>query len=126
VRAVDERASKQVQETKAKESETVKVVTNVSNGANVGGSSDSEYISNHVKRAVYERDQGRCVVLNPRTGQLCGSRAFPEFDHFPIVRAKGGPSTVSNLRLSCRSCNRLHAVQSYGRAHILKHMKSSE
>jgi hypothetical protein len=137
VRAADERVSvetakstfKQVQETKAKESETAEVVSNVSsslNTSNVGGKDDSKYISNHVKRAVYERDHGRCVVLNPRTGQLCGSRAFPEFDHFPIPRAKGGPSTVSNLRLSCRACNRLHAVQAYGKARVLKHMESSK
>jgi hypothetical protein len=129
VRAGDEPtaglASKQAQETKAKESGTVEVVSNTSNGSNVGSDADSGYIPNHVKRAVSKRDQDRCVVPNPRTGKPCGNRGFIEFDHFPVVRAKGGPSTVSNLRLSCRACNRLHAVRSYGRAHVIKHMGPS-
>jgi hypothetical protein len=130
--ATAEAVSKQVQETKAKESETAVVVSNVSinsngynhsNHSDVGNSVDSGYIPHHVKRDVYERDQGRCVVLNPRTSKPCGKRGFLEFDHFPIPRAKGGPSTVSNLRLSCRACNRLHAVQVYGRAHVVKQIE---
>jgi hypothetical protein len=82
-----------------------------------------ESISNAVKRAVYMRDRGRCVVVNPRTGKPCGAQAFLEYDHHPIPRAKGGSSTVSNLRLTCRACNRLHAVHSYGREHVLKHLE---
>ena len=113
-----------VQEPKQKETKTVEVTSHVGSKAASSVSHESEYIPNEVKRAVYQRDQGRCVVLNPRTGKPCESRAFLEYDHFPIPRAKGGPSTAENLRLSCRTCNRLHAVQSYGKAHVLKHMES--
>jgi hypothetical protein len=123
VKTAIEPASEQVSKTVQEESETIKTVANISNGSHVGRSADSGYIPHHVKRAVAKRDQDRCVVLNPRTGKPCGKRGFLEFDHFPIPRAKGGPSTVSNLRLSCRACNRLHAVQSYGRAHILKQIE---
>ncbi len=115
-----------VQVAKSEEAETVAVTSHAGSGVASTVSHDSEYITHEVKRTVYQRDQGRCVVLNPRTGKPCGSMTFLEYDHFPIPRAKGGPSTALNLRLSCRTCNRLHAVQSYGRAHVLKYLESPE
>jgi len=81
----------------------------------VSGAGNSKYIPASVRRAVFQRDQGRCAAVNPRTGKICGSRHKLEIDHYPIPRAMGGPSTVENTRLTCRGCNRLHSVTQYGR-----------
>lgn len=88
------------------------------------GNNSADYIPAAVKRAVSQRDRGRCVVVNPLTGKVCGSQAKVEFDHYPIPKAMGGPSTVDNLRLACSKCNLLHAVHFYGREKIVTMMKS--
>jgi len=58
----------------------------------------SRQIPQHVKAAVYQRDQGRCIQ--------CGSDQYLEFDHI-IPWSKGGASSVDNLQLLCRGCNAL-------------------
>jgi len=91
-------------------------------GTSGAGNKYSRYIPAAVKREVFLRDGGRCVAVNPLTGEVCGSFIGLEFDHFPIPWAKGGPSIASNLRISCKLCNRLHAVQSYGRIAVVESM----
>jgi len=81
----------------------------------VSGAGNSRYIPASVRRAVFQRDQGRCAAVNPRTGKVCGSRWKLEIDHYPIPRGMEGPSTVENTRLTCRGCNHLHSVVQYGR-----------
>ncbi|MBI3288036.1 MAG: HNH endonuclease [Elusimicrobia bacterium] len=56
-----------------------------------------------VRRAVWARDGGRCTYIAPG-GLSCSARRMLELDH-KIPRALGGPSTVENLRLLCRSHN---------------------
>lgn len=54
-------------------------------------------ITREMRRAVYERDGGRCVE--------CGSTFDLQYDHvIPVVM--GGASTVDNLQLLCSRCNR--------------------
>lgn len=54
-------------------------------------------VPDHVKAAVFQRDNGRCVQ--------CGySGEYIEYDH-KIPRSKGGPNTVQNIQLLCRKCN---------------------
>lgn len=54
-------------------------------------------VTGEMRRAVYERDRGRCVT--------CGSPNDLEYDHVLPV-AKGGATSVDNLQLLCRPCNR--------------------
>lgn len=50
-----------------------------------------------VRREVWRRDEGRCVV--------CHSRERLEFDHIiPVIM--GGSNTARNLQLLCETCNR--------------------
>jgi 5-methylcytosine-specific restriction endonuclease McrA len=50
-----------------------------------------------VRRAVFERDGGRCVG--------CGAEFDLQYDHV-IPVALGGASTAENLELLCAPCNR--------------------
>jgi hypothetical protein len=68
-------------------------------------------IRNHipvaVKRAVWKRDQGTCSYPG------CGSRFRLEYDHI-VPLAIGGTNEISNLRLTCRAHNQLHAINTFG------------
>jgi hypothetical protein len=71
-----------------------------------------------VKRAVWERDGGRCTYVSPE-GRRCESRWCLELDHVEAA-ARGGPSTVEGLRLRCRAHNVLHAEETFGRAYMAR------
>jgi 5-methylcytosine-specific restriction endonuclease McrA len=61
---------------------------------------------------VAERDGKQCTFVSD-TGVRCAERAMLEFDHeLPVAR--GGRSTVANVRLRCRAHNQLAAEQVYG------------
>jgi 5-methylcytosine-specific restriction endonuclease McrA len=65
-----------------------------------------------VKREVWMRAGGRCE-WKLESGGRCGSTLRLEFDHI-LPRALGGPSTVDNLRVACRSHNQLAARRAFG------------
>lgn len=52
-------------------------------------------IPTRVKEAVYERDNGLCVV--------CGQRGFPDAHYIP--RSKGGLGIEQNIVTLCRTCH---------------------
>jgi 5-methylcytosine-specific restriction endonuclease McrA len=54
-------------------------------------------IPTELRRAVFERDGGRCVE--------CGANFDLQYDHVLPV-AHGGATTVENLQLLCADCNR--------------------
>lgn len=56
-----------------------------------------EPVPQQVRREVWRRDQGRCVV--------CGSQERLEFDHI-IPVSRGGSNTVRNIELRCEYHNR--------------------
>ncbi len=60
-----------------------------------------------VRRAVYERDRGRCTFLGD-SGHVCGSRDRVELHH-RVPWAHGGAHSVENLALHCRTHNALQS-----------------
>jgi hypothetical protein len=83
---------------------------------------EGRYIPVPIKRAVSKRDKGCCTYEDPTTGRRCGSRYQLEFDH-KVPFARGGKSTVENLRLRCRAHNQWHAIEAYGPG-VLKYAAS--
>jgi hypothetical protein len=67
-----------------------------------------------VRRAVNERDGGRCTYMND-AGQRCGSRTRLQYDHVVPV-ARGGESTVDNVRQRCAVHNQYTAEREFGAA----------
>jgi hypothetical protein len=65
-----------------------------------------------VRRAVWTRDDGKCTWPID-SGGTCGSTLRLEIDHV-VPRARGGPSTIDNCRLTCAMHNQLAARQAYG------------
>jgi hypothetical protein len=74
--------------------------------------SSARYIPARVRRAVWERDQGRCTFVSS-SGRRCESRKFLEYDHIEPV-ARGGTATAGGLRLRCRAHNQHEAERVFG------------
>lgn len=70
------------------------------------------HVPAHVRRAVWERDQGQCTFVS-EVGHRCSARRFLEFDHIDPV-ARGGRATVDAMRLRCRAHNQLEAERVFG------------
>lgn len=66
----------------------------------------------HVRREVRKRDGGRCTFVGD-DGHRCESRRFLQFDHIVPV-ARGGQSTVENVRLRCQAHNQFEAERIFG------------
>jgi hypothetical protein len=77
-------------------------------------SSNPDYVPAHVRRAVWERDGGRCQ-FRLASGEICGSTHRLEIDHVE-PRALGGPSTLENCRLACDAHNDRAARRVFGDA----------
>ena len=73
---------------------------------------NGRYIPAEIRRAVWKRDGGRCTFVGD-SGRRCQERHALEFDHVHEF-ARGGLSTVANLRLRCRTHNQYVAEQSLG------------
>jgi 5-methylcytosine-specific restriction endonuclease McrA len=71
-----------------------------------------EHIPADVRRAVWERDQGRCVWPLDGGG-VCGSTHRLEIDH-RLPRGLDGETEESNLRLLCERHNKLAARLEFG------------
>jgi 5-methylcytosine-specific restriction endonuclease McrA len=72
-----------------------------------------EHIANATQREILARDGLRCTFVS-EDGRRCASSSFLQLHH-ERPWAKGGNSTVGNLRLLCAAHNRLLAEQDFGR-----------
>ena len=61
-----------------------------------------------VQRAVWTRDGGQCTFVGDN-GTRCPARRTLEFDHIEPL-ARGGKSTISNIRLLCRAQEQVSRV----------------
>jgi len=78
----------------------------------------SRHIPDAIKRAVYERDGGRCTFTDER-GRRCEETSGLVFDHVEGF-ARTHRHTVEGIRLLCRAHNQFVAEQMYGRAFMEK------
>jgi hypothetical protein len=79
----------------------------------VEASSGSRHIPSVIKRAVFERDGGRCTFTDER-GRRCGETGGLEFDHVDGF-ARTHLHDADRIRLLCRSHNQYAAERMYGR-----------
>ncbi len=81
----------------------------------------SRHIPAAVRRAVYERDGGRCRYVDEQS-RRCKERDQLEFHHrHPF--ALGGEHSVQNIRLMCRAHNDYLAECDYGRKTMVSHRR---
>jgi hypothetical protein len=71
----------------------------------------SRHVPAAVRRAVWERDGGRCAFIG--TDGRCGERGFLEFHHV-VPFAEGGETTSDNLQLRCKPHNAHEAHEYFG------------
>jgi hypothetical protein len=67
-----------------------------------------------VRREVWRRDGGRCTFTSDE-GHRCGTTRGLQYDHVVPV-ARGGESSVDNVRLLCRAHNQYEADRVFGAA----------
>ena len=65
-----------------------------------------------VRRAVYERDGGRCTFVGTE-GHRCGGTLGLELHH-RVAFARQGPDSMDNITLHCRRHNALQARRDFG------------
>jgi hypothetical protein len=71
------------------------------------------YVPAAVRRAVFERDEGRCTYADS-SGRRCVETHRLELHHLRAF-ARGGEHTVDNLTLRCHAHNALAAEEDFGR-----------
>jgi 5-methylcytosine-specific restriction endonuclease McrA len=76
-----------------------------------GSPTSGRHIPAAVRRAVWQRDEGRCAFVG-RTGR-CRETAFLEFHHIAPY-AEGGTGTTDNIQLRCRAHNQYEARLFFG------------
>jgi len=70
----------------------------------------SRAIPAEVKRAVWNRDGGRCAFVGARP---CTETGFLEFHHI-VPFARGGEATIANIQLRCWAHNQYEALLDFG------------
>jgi 5-methylcytosine-specific restriction endonuclease McrA len=83
----------------------------------------SRHVPTAVRRAVYERDGGRCRFVDEQ-GRRCTARHGLEFHHRHPV-ALGGDHSPQGMALACKAHNLLLAEVDYGRAAVARHRRSN-
>lgn len=81
------------------------------------------YIPSNIRLEVLMRDGFRCTYIG-KDGRRCESCWDLELDHHPVPFARGGSSTVGNLRTLCSSHNQFSATVLYGRKFMRERQSS--
>lgn len=81
-------------------------------GADAPSAAERRPLPVAVRRAVYERDGGRCTFVSP-TGRRCGETRGLELHH-QTPWATGGPDSLDNVTIHCKSHNALLARRDFG------------
>ena len=69
-----------------------------------------------LRRAVWERDGGRCTFTG-EGGHRWTATSRIEFDHIEPL-GMGGSTDLGNLRLLCRAHNQYEAIRAFGKDHV--------
>lgn len=69
-----------------------------------------QHLPEWVKKAIYFRDRGRCVLCNCDLSNTVSLQSNDNFDHI-IPLSKGGFNDVTNIQLLCVDCNRKKSNQ---------------
>jgi len=75
-------------------------------------SANPRYIPRAVRRAVSNRDGGRCAFVG-EDGRRCNSAHQLEYHHI-LAASQGGRATIENISLRCRAHNDLEARRTLG------------
>jgi hypothetical protein len=79
----------------------------------VAPSRGSRHVPAAIRRAVHERDGGRCSFVG-EDGRRCNETRGVEFAHVDRPYGKGGEHSVDNVHERCRAHNRYEADCDYG------------
>jgi len=82
----------------------------------------SRHIPAPIRRAVYERDGGRCTYVD-KQGRRCTARKHLEFHHDDPF-GRGGAHSLENIRLTCKSHNLHLAECDYGKERMAQYRRS--
>jgi 5-methylcytosine-specific restriction endonuclease McrA len=87
-------------------------------------SHSSRYLPAAIRRAVFERDEGRCRYVDTQ-GRRCPERNRLEYHHrHPF--AMGGDHSLENTCLMCQRHNGYLAEHDYGRQAMLRYRRSAQ
>ena len=78
----------------------------------------SRHIPAAIRRAVWQRDEGRCTYKTP-DGRRCDARDFVEFDHIDAW-SRSKDHSVDRITLHCRAHNQLRARIDFGEQHMAR------
>jgi hypothetical protein len=81
-----------------------------------GTKPDSRRPPAEVRRAVWERDGGRCAFVG-KTGHRCNETSCLQYHHVD----PRGPATVENIQLRCAAHNRYEGALVYGRRTMMRY-----
>lgn len=77
-----------------------------------------------IRRAVFERDAGRCTYQSDDTGERCQETERLELHHTRAF-ARGGEHRLENITLHCRTHNALAAEEDFGKSLVERARDSS-
>ena len=76
-----------------------------------------------IRRAVYERDQGRCRFRDA-AGRRCTETEWLELHHVQAY-GRGGDHRPENIELRCRTYDRYEAERDYGKQVVARYRNST-